>query len=243
MITVSIISHNHNEFLPKLINHLATFSSITKIIVTDNVAGETKSLINFANDKVFIIYNEHPKGFGANHNHAFQLCRTEFFCVLNPDVEFFADPFPILMSTLTDEYSIVSPLVLNTNGQIDDHARRFPTLASLILKLIGLNSGVNTNLSLNEDFSPDWLAGMFMIFKSDCYRAIKGFDERYFLYYEDVDICFRFLEIGKKTRVCTQTYIVHKARRDSHRKLSFLLLHLKSIILYFAMHPTQICKF
>ena len=72
-------------------------------------------------------------------------------------------------------------MVLNPKGQIEDHARKFPTLLNLILKLIGLNFGTNTNLPRNEDFSPDWLAGMFMIFKSECYRAIDGFDERYFL--------------------------------------------------------------
>ena len=128
VITVSIISHNHNEFLPKLINDLIAIPSITKVLITDNVAGKRKPLIDFESDKIFIVCNESPKGFGANHNHAFQLCTTEFFCVLNPDVEFISDPFPILMRSLNDEYSIVSPLVLNTNGQIDDHARRFPTL-------------------------------------------------------------------------------------------------------------------
>ena len=242
MVTVSIVSHGHDHLLPKLIQVLVDMPSVEKILLTFNIPGKLSELEKIVNDKVSIIHNKNPKGFGANHNRAFTRCKTEFFCILNPDVEFDTDPFPLLLNCLDNEYSIVSPIVLNSKGHVEDHARKFPTLMGLALKLLKIDYGTYDFGKSIKLFSPDWIAGMFMLLESDSYREIGGFDERYFLYYEDVDICLRFRRLGKKVRVCGATSVRHLARRDSHKKIRFLILHLKSLTLYFLHNPLHLIK-
>jgi GT2 family glycosyltransferase len=79
-------------------------------------------------------------------------------------------------------------------------------------------------------FSPDWIAGMFMLFRSELFREVGGFDERYFLYYEDVDLCFRLRQHGYEVILVPDARAVHFAQRQSHRNLRYLLWHVRSLV-------------
>jgi N-acetylglucosaminyl-diphospho-decaprenol L-rhamnosyltransferase len=85
-------------------------------------------------------------------------------------------------------------------------------------------------------FYPDWVAGMFMLLKSSTYENLEGFDEKYFLYYEDIDLCLRSWRAKSSVIVSKNVSIVHKAQRDSHANLGFFILHLKSMCRFFVKH-------
>jgi hypothetical protein len=80
---------------------------------------------------------------------------------------------------------------------------------------------------------PDWIAGIFMLMKSETYREINGLDEKYRLYFEDVDFCARAKLAGLKLIVDTNTRIQHNAHRASRRKLVYLLWHIQSAVRFF----------
>jgi GT2 family glycosyltransferase len=80
----------------------------------------------------------------------------------------------------------------------------------------------------------DWIAGMFMLFRSDTYRALGGFDETYFLYYEDVDLCHRLRKTGKSVIYNPAAEIVHDARRASRKDPRLAYRHLCSALRYFS---------
>ena len=63
---------------------------------------------------------------------------------------------------------------------------------------------------------------MFLIFKKEVFKELNGFDESYFLYYEDIDICLRTWRSGKKVAVSKVSSIEHLAQRDSHKNLIFM---------------------
>jgi hypothetical protein len=79
-------------------------------------------------------------------------------------------------------------------------------------------------------FSPDWVAGMFMLFRNELFREIGGFDERYFLYYEDVDLCFRLRQHGYDVVLVPDARAAHFAQRQSHRNPRYLLWHVRSLV-------------
>jgi hypothetical protein len=146
---------------------------------------------------VEVVVNAERKGFGANHNAAFTRCRTPYFCVCNPDVRLTADPFPALMQALADpRVAVAGPLVRSPEVRIEDSARRFPTAWSLFKKLFvdRREPDYPTDRGLQE---VDWCTGMFMLLRSEAFRSVSGFDETYFLYYEDVDLCRRLRAAGK----------------------------------------------
>ena len=231
MIDVSIVSHGHGKMVDRLISRLLGFHDVASVILTLNIPEETAFC---GNEKVRLIENVSPKGFGANHNNAFHYSHAPYFCVLNPDVEFSEDPFPeLLRLKRATAAEIIAPMILNPEGKLEDSVRYFPTVASLARRLLGHGGGCYPISPGQAPFSPDWVAGMFMLFSAAGFSRLEGFDERYFLYCEDIDICRRAHEASLSVVVCPTISVIHDARRDSHKNLRHLRWHLMSMMYYF----------
>lgn len=228
MLTASIVSHGHGTIVADLLSDLTECPEIAKIIITQNIPEET----DYPEDRrIEIVRNETPRGYGANQNAAFAGVATAFFCVLNPDIRITGNPFPMLMAALQDgEVAASAPVIVGTGGAIEDSARRFPTLYSLIGKAAGLGDG--TYAEPHERENPDWLAGMFLLLRSAAFREVGGFDEKYFLYYEDVDLCWRLRRAGYQVAQDRSVSVMHDARRESRRNLKFARWHLASMARY-----------
>lgn len=210
-----------------LIEQLLGFDEVEQIILTINVP-EDVDLNEFK--KLQLIRNESPKGFGTNHNAAFAQCRAEYFCVLNPDIEFTRNPFPDLLRNLkSDTKRIIAPAVLSPQGEVEDSVRRFPSLWSLLKRFAGLTDAYEFSLNSTE-FTPDWVAGMFMLFPAAFYKQLDGFDETYYMYCEDVDICQRSWAFGQGVLLDPKVSVVHNARRASHKNFKHLRWHLRSLV-------------
>ena len=234
MVAVSIISHGHGKMVVELVSRLLTFPEVAEIIVTKNISEE---LLFPVSPRVLIIENKIPKGFGQNHNFAFVKSGQKYFCPLNPDIKLPSNPFPRLIVALKDfDAALVAPLVINNKGDIEDSARYFPTLYSLWKKLIFKTQGRYMKKKGDPIFFPEWIAGMFMLFESTAYRKINGFDKKYYLYYEDVDICMRLWQFGYSMIVDPSVCIIHDARRSSRANYTYMKWHLKSMAIYFLHH-------
>lgn len=235
MITVSIASHGQGNLVYRVLNDLSQFASQInfEVVLTKNIPeGLPFSLSDFPYP-TRIVKNSFLKGFGANHNAAFKLAKGDYFCVLNPDIRLQNNPFPALLDVASRPgIGVVAPRIINANGQREDSARDFPTPMELLRKALGGTSALVSDQPNGS--APDWVAGMFMLFPSSVFRAINGFDERYFLYYEDVDICARLALAGYKRLVCSDTCVIHEARRSSHRNARYAVMHLQSIARFFS---------
>ena len=229
-ITLSIVSHGQNALVNQLLSDVQRVcAGRVALVLTQNIPDPVPFATENLDCPVEVIINQARKGFGANHNAAFSRCGTPYFCVANPDIRLPSDPFPALVRALAEPRGAVAgPLVRNPEGRIEDSARRFPTAATLLRKLLS----ETRQPDYPTDRGPlkvDWLAGMFMLFRSDAYRAIDGFDEAYFLYYEDVDICHRLLKSGRSALYEPHAEVVHDARRASRREPRLALHHLASV--------------
>lgn len=229
-VTISIVSHGHGDMAERLAERLLMFPEISRIIMTFNVP---ETLHFNENAQVLRINNPAPKGFGANHNAAFRHCATNYFCVLNPDIELPSNPFPLLTGAMKSHLAeIVAPVVLAPAGTVEDSVRRFPTASSLVLKALGGPDGRHRITLGQLPFEPDWVAGMFMLFCVTAYKKLQGFDENYFLYYEDVDICRRARQLGLKIVCCPEIAVVHHAQRASRKSLRHMFWHVSSMCRY-----------
>ena len=232
MITVSVVSHGHGAMVTHLSARLLELPEVAHLIVTLNI----DEVLDLPNDpRLELVRNAVPKGFGANHNAAFTRCETEQYCVVNPDIELPENPFPVLVLSLNAPLNaLAAPLVLGTSGQIEDSWRRFPSPLSLVLKAFFRDDGTYPDAHKSEFFAPDWTAGMFLLFKASDYAQIGGFDERFFLYYEDVDICARLHAAERGIIGCTRVQVVHKAQRASWQSWHYRRYHLTSLTRYFS---------
>lgn len=230
MIAISIVSHGHGVMLHPQVDELLQFPEVEKILITLNIP----ELVNLpADDRIQVIQNISPKGFGANHNQAFSFCDSQFFCVLNPDISFDENPFPQLLQVASGGVGLVAPIAKNLDGGIEDSVRRFPSPVSILLRrLFDYQDGYSFAQG-DASFYPEWVGGMCMLFKSSAYAGLGGFDEAYFMYVEDVDICTRLWRAGYKVLVCPSAVVFHDARRASRKSLQHLSWHISSLLRYF----------
>ena len=230
-LTLSVVSHRQNALVNQLLEDVQrVYVDRVALVLTQNAPDPVPFATGKLTFPLEIIVNRERKGFGENHNAAFRRCRTPYFCVCNPDIRLASDVFPALLQALDDPRAAVAgPLVRSPAGRIEDSARRFPSAAALLKKLFvdSREADYPTDRGPRE---VDWLAGMFMLFRSDSYRSIGGFDEAYFLYYEDVDICYRLHSSGATVIFEPRVEVTHDARRASRRDPSLALHHLASML-------------
>ncbi len=229
-VTLSIVSHGQNALVNELLGDVKRMCAPRiELVLTQNVPDSVPFAAGNLECPTEIIVNRERKGFGANHNAAFARCRTPYYCVCNPDIRLPSDVFPTLLDALTDpRLAVAGPLVRSPDGRIEDSVRRFPTAGSLLKKILS-NMQTPDYPTDSGSLEVDWVAGMFMLFRSDAYRSIGGFDEAYFLYYEDVDICHRLHASGKAVVFEPRAEVIHDARRSSRRELRLALHHLASL--------------
>lgn len=234
-ISVSIVSHSQAHLLKALLGDLHQYCNSTSIevLVTLNLPETLPFGLTDFGFPVIVIENPQPKGFAANHNQAYAKSSGQYFCVLNPDVRLVDDPFPTLLGCLgSGAVGIAAPMVVDEQGRIEDSARRFPTPFKIICKVFGGCNGADYEM-IGEIISPDWVGGMFMLFPRSVFAKMGGFNQHFHLYYEDVDLCARLRLHGYDVVLCPAVRVIHEARRDSHRKLKYLMWHLASILRYF----------
>lgn len=237
-ITVSIVNHGHCSMIEQLVHQLsAKCVSIERVVLTQNIPSMLS--LDQSNIPFEIVYieNDKPLGFGENHNNAFRHCKSDLFCVMNPDIEILDDPFSSLEKTLAlPNVGIAAPQIRDSNGNLEDSARIFPTPSMLVKKLLLNSRGIFEGELNNGVQYPDWVAGMFLFFRSEFYSEIGGFDEAYFLYYEDIDISLRTWKLGKKVALNQEAVVVHNAQRSSHKNFRLFTIHIRSILVFFTKH-------
>jgi len=234
-LTLSIVSHGQGALISRLLDDLERLQPVEfsfEVLITLNIP-EDESHYAARSFPLHVVRNIAPKGFGANHNAAFSLTRTDFFIVVNPDIRAPELKLSELLKVLEDpSVGACAPLVLNIHGAIEDSARRFPTVVRLARRVILRDRRPDYQCS-DRPVTVDWVAGMFVVFRRQALNMIGGFDaRRFFMYFEDVDLCARLQQMGWKVCMQPATYVVHDAQRASHRDLKHLRWHLTSALRY-----------
>ena len=184
------------------------------------------------NDWIKYISNSLKFGFGANHNKAFKYSFSDYFIVLNPDIRFKKTCLLSLISsfTLHPSIGVVAPAVYSSHDTLENSSRSFPTFSSLLRKLLKLEPQLK--LPTNP-ISVDWVGGMFMMFKRDVFRKVNGFNSRrFFMYYEDVDLCHRIRNLGYDIIYDPSQSVIHDAQRASRHNFRHMKWHLTSMFRY-----------
>lgn len=215
-----------------------------KLFLIDN--SPTNKLGNvFNSDEIEYVFLNRNIGFGSAHNMVLDKIKnsSKYHLVLNPDVKFEPNVIPNLIDALSNNNSIgmIAPKVIYPNGEHQYSCRRYPSFLELIVRRLPLKKIFNTIIKkgeyrdrdLNASFFSEYISGCFQLYKTQDFIKINGFDQRYFMYMEDVDICKKLDLINKKKLYYPKEEIIHKFEKGSAKKIKLLLYHIKSIIQYF----------
>ncbi|RYF41393.1 MAG: glycosyl transferase [Comamonadaceae bacterium] len=222
-ITVSIVSHGQLELVRPLLEQLDRFSAgmIEKVLLTINIPEPDLLAGDHWSFPVERRVNAEAKGFGANHNAAFSQCDTAWFLVLNPDIRFDSDVLSALVAQASPQSGLLAPRILEPGKTAPEQHRAIITP----LEIMSRKRPEYVRPSV-----PAWIPGLFMLFRSEAYARIAGFDERFFMYGEDFDICARLRLAGWHLQVAEHLLALHDARRASHRSRRHLYWHVSSLL-------------
>jgi GT2 family glycosyltransferase len=224
---VAIVSHGHENLLieSRLGGLLSTdfqHHPNIRIWVKDNLP--TPALRDFCQAHHVNYIAEQPgKGFGHNNNIIFTkidqqsgFAEQDFFVVMNPDLS----TEPSTLFALAEQMQIEKVQLATLNlyrdaalTQIDTNIRHFPNwLSFLLMPIHKTSTHPYDKHSVTYPTWVEWASGAFLMCAPKHYRQLGGFDESYFMYFEDVDFCYRsFLSLGKTVRYYPQLKAVHSA--------------------------------
>ncbi|WPG38413.1 glycosyltransferase family 2 protein [Variovorax sp. EBFNA2] len=222
-VTLSIVSHGQLALVLPLLEQLDRHSrgSIAKVVLTLNIPEADLSAGRHWGFAIERIENPTPLGFGANHNQAFARCDTPWFLVLNPDIRFDADVLAPMLAQAAPDAGLMTPRILESGRPVPEPHRALLTP----FEILGRKKP-----GYQPPAVPAWIPGLFMLFRSEAYRQIGGFDERFFMYGEDFDICARTRLAGWKLQVTEDLHARHDAQRASHRSKKYLYWHVTSLL-------------
>ena len=210
--------------LDSLYNYISNFEF--EIIVVDNNSEDgTKKIIknNFKNVK--IIENEINTGFSVANNQGAKLASGDFLFFLNPDSLLYENVIEKLLKVYNanPDVGIVAPNIIDENYNRRASTGDYPNLFLLIYELFGMYLFLPSSLfgyrhiNILDDKNIDgWVSGACFLIKRDFFVSLNGFDENFFLYYEDADLCLRTKNILEKNILFTsRANVVHLSSRSS----------------------------
>ena len=221
--TVSIVSHGHEDHVARLMLQLCGVSSalVARVVLTHNLPADPVRAPEEGWPFRFTeVFNERPRGFGANHNRAFAHCNTEVFCVLNPDIELVEpDTLERMLRPLQDpKVGCAYPRLFNADGSVQQNEREIVTPLALVRR----------HLWRQAQRRVDWVSGAFWMVPAKVWQTVGGFDEAFFMYCEDVEFCLR-LQLAGWDLARADARAVHDASWASRRPGRPMLWHIRSL--------------
>lgn len=239
-IFISVVSHGHGSLIKKLAC-LSLLSEKFEIVVKSNVRGDQLSPLCKSNNFHWID-SEYGLGFGHNNNFVFDYCQKklgmkgdDYFIVLNPDVVISQNDLSAVVSSMISDKVKIGAINLYRDKDFnlpDNSIRKFPTMADFIKSFLGLgNSSVINKSLLSQACDIDWAAGSFLAFETSHFSELSGFDESYFMYCEDIDICYRSKILHAAVRYYPEIRAQHLAKHNNRKIWSMhFLWHVSSVI-------------
>jgi len=200
-----------------------------EILLIDNHSNDDSIGVlrtRFRNEpRVRIIEVPTNRGYGGGNNYAIRRAEGEYLFIINPDNELQSDGLEKLVAAMEEDSSIgiLAPRLVYDDGTLRDSHRRFPRMLDVFIKRTPFQRffkrRLDHYLQRDRDASvmqeTDWVHGACLLMRRDFYAQLGGFDERFFLFFEDTDLCRRVWEAGKRV-----VYFPSVSAKDSKVRLS-----------------------
>ena len=245
-ISASIVLYNENmKDLGDAIHSFLNTNISKKLYLIDNTE-ESRFLNKFNFSDIEYISVGKNIGFGAGHNRIINSIKhlSKYHLILNPDVSFGPKVIPNLIAELesNDTAAMIAPRVLFPDGSHQYSCRRYPKAFELFARRFqpfsflfkrAIDKGIYKDKDLSRSFFAEYLTGCFQLYNTEDFILLNGFDERYFLYMEDVDICKKIDQMNKQKIYFPKETITHVLKKDSEKKIKLFFRHIFSMLKYF----------
>ena len=246
-IDVVVVSYNSRDQLRECVEPLASVDGV-HVIVVDN-ASPDGGLDVVEDLPITRIAREQNGGFGAGCNTGWRAGDAPFVLFLNPDARIDAESLLRLAGVLdaTPDAGAVAPRITHVDGSLDFSQRRFPRLRSTYARALFLHRVFPTAPWVDELIretgayaqpgSPDWVSGACFLVRRSMLEKLAGFDEGFFMYCEDIDLCRRLRDTGQNLLFEPAANVVHEGGASAPRA-SLLPVLAASRLRYAAKHSS-----
>lgn len=252
-VSIVVVSHNHASYLAPCLDSLAPQrdTPTSEVFVVDNVSADgTVQLVRQSYPWVRLIENPRQQGFAANNNRGIRLSTGRYILLLNPDTEVLPGALARLIVYMDAEpgVGLCGPQLVYPDGKIQPSCRRFPTLASVLVRRTPLRSWLKgssvdrSHLMSDMDHGSrrevDWLLGACLMVRREFLQTVGLMDEGYHLYVEDIDWAYRARQRGWRVVYYPEARILHHHQAESDRALlsRYSWYHLRSMWRYYRKH-------
>ena len=240
-----VVSHGNAAALDVLLPALRP--QVDELVVVANVPGS----VGLVPDGVRVIDNARPLGFGANVNQGVRATSRELVCCVNPD----AIPRPGAVGALRNflaehpRAGVAGPLMLYADGTVQPSRRRFPTVGGTLLRRTPLRrladpykvqrKHYHLDERPTEPVEADWMLGGFLMLRRSMLEELGGFDEGFFLYGEDIDLCYRAAKAGWERWYVPAAVVEHEHQAVTDRRFFTrgTIWHWRGIVRFVRKHP------
>lgn len=240
-----IVTYNNigtiSDTLESLFNN--TKNNNFKLFVVDN--GSTDGTVEFIKTKypqVELVETGKNLGFGKGHNEILNRLESKYHFIINPDVSIKDDAIGKMTDYFEthDDVGIVSPKICFPDGRLQILGKRKPNifyLAASRMRKEGepgrlLKKYAMLDCDLNKEMDIEVASGCFVGIRTDIFKRINGFDDRYFMYFEDYDLS-RTVAKTARVRYFPEAVVYHEWGRESKRNTKLKMIHISSMFKYF----------
>ncbi|MEI6135753.1 MAG: glycosyltransferase family 2 protein, partial [Desulfomonile sp.] len=237
---VVTVNYKSEHFLKQLIQSLASVDVLKELIIVDHSASVDLTALS-APFPIQVVVQENT-GYGAGINRALRQIRNRdaFVLVCNPDVELLTpDTLPEALQYLQDnpQVACLAPSIVDRQLQPINSCRRFFTLSSIVLtkvpycrdNLIQIRRHFYNDRKPDDIYEVEWASGCAIILNSSLFPYPLSFDEGFFLYYEDVDLCAQIVAHGLSIVRYPRMVLKHGEQRLSFKNWKHFKMHLRSL--------------
>jgi GT2 family glycosyltransferase len=232
-LSIIIVNYNVKEFIQNLLHSIVKAGAGLQyeVIIIDNASNDGS--VEFIKEKfpnVKLIVNSVNRGFSRANNQGLKISKGEYLLLLNPDTILREDTLKRMIDFFhqNPETGLAGCKILNPDGTLQLACRRsFPSPWTSFCKVTGLGSYFPksrlfarynlTYLDENQTYEVDAVSGSFMMLKREAYEKIDGLDEQFFMYGEDLDLCYRVQKAGYKVFYVHDTQIIHYKGESTKR--------------------------
>ncbi len=224
-----------------------------EIIVVDNGSGDgIKEMLKNNFSDITFIQSRYNLGMGAGNNLGIKQAKGKYVALLNPDTMILNNSFKVLLNFMEKNFKagLVAPQLLNPDGGVQYTRCRFPEFLTPLYRRTPLgklpaikeklDNYLTKNKSYDEPAKSEWIYGACFFVRREVFQQAGFFDERFFLGFEDTDLCRRIWRAGYEVWYCPQSKIIHYPHRFSGEQSLFLGIfkknvreHIKSWLKYF----------
>lgn len=251
-LSISIVSYHNDEDVLLAIDSIekCTSSLLDKTIyVVDNsekdlsIEGEQNDFAKklSAYEDVKLISLGENVGFGKGHNTAINKADSQYHAIVNPDIILEEDAFFKLIEFMekSPDCGMCIPKIMTRDGELQKAYRRELTVSDMFIRMF-IKGGFKKkrdhhtmqDMDYSKPFNVPFAQGSFLLARTELLKKVGGFDDRFFLYMEDADLCKRVNEVSS-VMYCPYAKVIHKWEKGSHKNRKLFKYHVSSMNKYF----------